>query len=134
MVKRLKEILEELDGDIYWKSCNYINDIDEFEIPSFYSRDMCKNITFEELLLWYLSRLGQWQDKPVCFENECEFNCEKCNHLRNMDNCEIFRLDQKVKQRHFDLFMELINIYTYYKSSDCEKYNSLKNKLRDILD
>ena len=52
MIERLKEILGILDADIYWKDCNFIEDTETEDMPTFYSRDYCRSITFKELLLW----------------------------------------------------------------------------------
>lgn len=64
MKKRIKEICGKLDADIYWKGCNFLENENDDEIPTFYSRDDCRSISFRELLLWYLPRLGSWQDEP----------------------------------------------------------------------
>lgn len=124
MKERLKEIVGYLDCDIYWKQCNFLDeDTLENGKVEFYSRDECKNISFRELLLWYLPRLGDWQDAPDC--SECDKECSKC---------EEGILDRKVKQKHNELFLELIYIYVFYNSNDCTKYNELKNKLSDLVE
>jgi hypothetical protein len=131
MRERLKQILEELDADIYWKCCNFLQDDpdEEFEIE-FYSRDLCHNISFKELLLWYLPRLGDWQDEPDC--DDCDK--VKCSNFRHCENCDELTMDKQVKERHYNLFLELVDIYTYYNSQDCKRYNQLKDALRTILE
>lgn len=133
MMKRLREILGILDADIYWKDCNFIEDENTKLMPTFYSRDLCKSLTFRELLSWYLPRLGFWQDEPVCTESECQYECKKCNQFTDMENCEDYVLDVKVKKRHYELFMELVDIYAYYTSDDCSKYNELKDQLKELI-
>lgn len=134
MIERLKEILGILDADIYWKDCNFIEDTETKDMPTFYSRDYCRSITFKELLIWYLPRLGSWQDEPKCDEYECRYGCKKCNDFLNMDQCEDHVLDMKIKESHYELFMELVDIYAFYKSDDCSRYNRLKNRLKSILE
>lgn len=51
MRDRIKEICNELDCDIFWKNCNYLQEDDDNTIPCFYNRDLGKNISFRELLL-----------------------------------------------------------------------------------
>ena len=48
MKKRIKEICEELDVDIYWKDCNFLENEQDDDIPTFYSRDECHSISFRE--------------------------------------------------------------------------------------
>lgn len=72
MKKRIKEICNELDVDIYWKNCNFLENEEDDSIPTFYNRDECRSISFRELLVWYLPVLGNWQDEPNC--DECEFD------------------------------------------------------------
>lgn len=121
MNKRLKEIIGILDADIYWKQCNFLQeDSDEIQ---FYSRDKCKNISFKELLLWYLPQLGSWQDEPNCNECDKDYKCTIC---------EEGIADQKVKQIHYNLFLELIDIYAFYKSrEDYSKYKYILNLIND---
>ena len=134
MIERLKEILGILDADIYWKDCNFIEDTETEDMPTFYSRDYCRSMTFKELLIWYLPRLGSWQDEPKCDEYECRYGCKKCNDFLDMDQCEDHVLGMKIKERHYELFMELVDIYAFYKSDDCSRYNRLKNRLKSILE
>lgn len=110
MKKRIKEICGKLDADIYWKGCNFLENEDDDEIPTFYSRDDCRSISFRELLLWYLPRLGSWQDEPNC--NDCDG--EVCDDFMHIENCKEMILDEKVKKRHYELFLELVDIYAYY--------------------
>lgn len=101
--ERIKEICGILDGDIYWKDCNFLSDLDDDNgIPTFYNRDLCKTISFRELLLWYLPQLGE---------------------------CDI----EEVKENHYNLFMELIDIYAYYKQREYSKYKDLFDDLKDSL-
>jgi len=106
MEERLKEILDYLDCDIYWKNCNFIQDYSESEEIVFYSRDLCRNITFRELLLWYLPRLGRYQDEPNCDECDNDYKCTECEEGKN---AEI------VQKKHHELFLELIDIYSIHK-------------------
>lgn len=141
-LKRIKEICDYLDADVYGKRCNFIElDLDNIdyvtyekymiELPTFYSRDLSKSITFKELLKWYLPRLGNWIDEPICYKHECEFKCKKCDNFKNMENCEEYVLDKKIKNKHYDMFIELIEIYSSFQNE--EKYNELKNKLEKII-
>lgn len=135
-LKRIKEICENLDADIYGKCCNFIendleNDEDLTELPTFYSRDFCKSITFKELLRWYLPRIGSWIDEPICYEHECEYECKKCDNFKHMEDCEEYVLDKKVKEQHYDMFIELIEIYSSFQNE--EKYNDLKNRLKNLI-
>ena len=118
MKERIKEICDILDADIYWKDCNFLENEDDDEIPTFYSRDECHSISFRELLLWYLPRLGSWQDEPDC--NDC--NHKDCDNFMHMDNCKDMVLDEKIKKRHYELFLELVDIYAYYTQQDHVKY------------
>lgn len=129
MKKRIKEICGELDGDIYWKGCNFLENEDDDEIPTFYSRDDCHSISFRELLLWYLPRLGSWQDEPDC--NDCD--CKDCDDFRHIENCREMVLDEQVKKKHYELFLELVDIYAYYTQQDCVKYRQLKEKCKSVL-
>jgi hypothetical protein len=123
MKDRLKEVVSYLDCDIYWKQCNFLDESNlENGKVEFYSRDECKNISFKELLLWYLPRLGLWQDAPDC--SECNEDCLKCVEAN---------ADRKVKEKHYELFLELIDIYVFYNSKDCTKYNELKSKLQNLI-
>lgn len=129
MKKRIKEICEKLDGDIYWKGCNFLENEDDDEIPTFYSRDDCQSISFRELLLWYLPRLGSWQDEPDC--NDCD--CKDCDDFRHIENCREMVLDEQVKKRHYELFLELVDIYACYTQQDHIKYRQLKEKCKSVL-
>lgn len=129
MKKRIKEICGELDGDIYWKDCNFLENEDDDEIPTFYSRDDCHSISFRDLLLWYLPRLGSWQDEPNC--NDCD--CNDCDNFRHIENCREMVLDEQVKKRHYELFLELVDIYAYYTQQDYVKYRQLKEKCKSVL-
>ena len=124
MKKRIKEICEKLDGDIYEKGCNFLENEDDDEIPTFYSRDDCHSISFRELLLWYLPRLGSWQDEP-------DYN--DCNDFRHIENCRKMVLDEQIKKRHYELFLELVDIYAYYTQQDHIKYRQLKEKCKNVL-
>lgn len=129
MKKRIREICGELDTYIYWKDCNFLENEDDDEIPTFYSRDDCHSISFRELLRWYLPRLGNWQDEPNC--HEC--NHKKCKDFTEMDNCKDFVLDEKIKERHYSLFLELVDIYAYYTQQDHVKYTELKDKCKSLI-
>ena len=130
MKERIKEICDILDADIYWKDCNFLENEDDDEIPTFYSRDECHSISFRELLLWYLPRLGSWQDEPDC--NDC--NHKDCDNFMHMDNCKDMVLDEKIKKRHYELFLELVDIYAYYMQQDHVKYRELKDKCKSVLE
>lgn len=130
MKKRIMEICEELDADIYWKDCNFLENEEDDEVPTFYSRDECHSISFRELLLWYLPRLGEWQDEPCC--DDCDH--KKCKNFTNMDNCKQFVLDGQVKDKHYSLFLELVDVYAYYTQQDHVKYNELKDKCRNLIE
>lgn len=128
--RKIEEICGELDADIYWKNCNFLENEDDDEIPTFYSRDDCCSISFRELLLWYLPRLGEWQDEPNCD------NCDQkdCNNFMHTENCKDMVLDRKIKQKHYALFLELVDIYAYYTQRDHVEYKKLKNKCRDLIE
>ncbi len=130
MKKRIREICGELDADIYWKDCNFLENEEDDEIPTFYNREECHSISFRELLLWYLPRLGQWQDEPNC--NEC--NHKDCDNFIHMEDCESMVMDKNVKQRHYSLYLELIDIYAYYTQQDHLKYMELKNKCKSFIE
>lgn len=130
MKNRIKEICGELDSDIYWKDCNFIENDEDDEIPTFYSRDECRSISFRELLLWYLPRLGSWQDEPDC--RECDH--KDCSNFVHTENCGIMVIDKETKKRHYNLFLELVDIYAYYTQQDHVKYNELKNKCKNLLE
>jgi len=130
MKKRIKDICGELDADIYWKDCNFLENEEDNEMPTFYNRDECHSISFRELLLWYLPKLGQWQDEPNC--NDCDHKA--CDDFMDMDNCKEMVLDEKIKKRHYELFLELVDIYAYYTQQDHVKYNELKNKCKSLIE
>ena len=130
MKERIKEICDILDADIYWKDCNFLENEDDDEIPTFYSRDECHSISFRELLLWYLPRLGSWQDEPDC--NDC--NHKDCDNFIHIENCEDMILDQKIKKKHYELFLELVDIYAYYTQQDHVKYRELKDKCKSLIE
>ena len=130
MKKRIKEICNELDVDIYWKNCNFLENEEDDSIPTFYNRDECRSISFRELLVWYLPVLGNWQDEPNC--DEC--NQESCNSFTDVKNCKELQLDREVKNRHYSLFLELVDIYAYYTQQDCVKYTELKNKFKCLFE
>ena len=123
MKKRIKEICDILDADIYWKDCNFLENEDDDEVPTFYSRDGCHSISFRELLLWYLPRLGSWQDEPCC--DDCDH--KDCDNFMHMDNCKDMVLDKEIKKKHYELFLELVDIYAYYTQQDHVKYRELKD-------
>lgn len=130
MKERIKEICEILDADIYWKGCNFLENEEDDDIPTFYSRDVCNSISFRELLRWYLPRLGSWQDEPNC--QDC--NHKKCKNFTQMGKCKEMVTDEKVKDRHYSLFLELVDIYAYYTQQDHVKYEELKNKCKGLLE
>ena len=130
MKKRIKEICDILDADIYWKDCNFLENEDDDEVPTFYSRDECHSISFRELLLWYLPRLGSWQDEPCC--DDCDH--KDCDNFMHMDNCKDMVLDKEIKKKHYELFLELVDIYAYYTQQDHVKYRELKDKCKSVLE
>ena len=130
MKERIKEICGILDADIYWKDCNFLENEDSDEVPTFYSRDKCHSISFRELLLWYLPRLGNWQDEPDC--SDC--NRKDCDGFKHMENCKEMVLDEKIKKKHYELFLELVDIYAYYTQQDYVKYRELKDKCKSVLE
>lgn len=130
MKERIKEICEILDANIYWKGCNFLENEEDEDIPTFYSRDECRSISFRELLRWYLPRLGSWQDEPNC--NDCDH--KKCKDFTKMDECNEIVADEKVKERHFSLFLDLVDIYAYYTKQGHVKYKELKEKCRSLFE
>lgn len=130
MKERIREICGELDADIYWKDCNFLENEDDDEIPTFYSRDDCHSISFRELLRWYLPRLGSWQDEPNC--DDCDHKA--CSNYMHVENCEDMVTDEKIKERHYSLFLELVDIYAYYTQQDHVKYTELKDKCKSLLE
>ena len=130
MKERIKEICDILDADIYWKDCNFLENEDDDEVPTFYSRDECHSISFRELLLWYLPRLGNWQDEPCC--DDCDH--KDCDNFIHMDNCKDMVLDKEIKKKHYELFLELVDIYAYYTQQDHVKYRELKDKCKSVLE
>lgn len=104
MEDRIKEILGELDADVYWKNCNFPTEVNG-ELM-FYSRDMCKNISFKELLKWYMPLLGEFQDQD-------DDKCIDCN--KSCNECEYSALSSSVLNRHCELFFELIDYYSLYR-------------------
>ncbi len=110
MKEKIIDICDELDADIYWKRCNFLENEEDDEIPTFYSRDECRSISFRELLLWYLPQLGWHQDVPDC--NDCDRKA--CDRFRHTENCQSMATDKQVRERHYQLFMELVDIYAFY--------------------
>lgn len=102
MEERIKEILGELDADIYWKDCNFPTEVNG-ELM-FYSREECRNITFKELLRWYIPRLGDYQD-----------DCSGCDDTKDCRECENLPISAGVMNRHCELFFELIDYYSLYR-------------------
>lgn len=119
MKERLKEIVGFLDSNAYGKNCNFLDEdvLEDDGTVQFYSRDYCHNISFKELLKWYLSRL---------YYND---------YLDGLDE-EKEKWDVKAKfaEEAENLFMELVDIYVFYNSQDYTKYNELRNKLIKILE
>ena len=101
MKEKIKEICNELDTDIYWKGCNFLENEEDDDIPTFYSRDECHSISFRELLRWYLPRLGSWQDEPNC--NDCDHKA--CSNYVHTEKCEDMVTDRIVKEKHYSLFL-----------------------------
>lgn len=100
---RVRVILDLLDPDCYGKNCNYLCEdklIDN--MPSFYSRDYCRNISFKELLEWYIKRLGR-------FENDCYLEEGR------VPTEEEVECHNKMVENQLKLFMELIDIYSVYR-------------------
>lgn len=85
---RIREICGHLDVDCYGKDCNFIQDEDEL---IFYSRDFCHEITFRELLKWYLPNY-HYSDIE---EDDAGWN--KCIEAKT------------------DMMLELIDLYAQYK-------------------
>lgn len=117
MKNRLKEIIGILDGNGYGKDCNFLDE-DKLEdgVIEFYSRDYCHNISFRELIKWYLSRL---------YYNDYLDDLEETQ--------EKWYAETKYAEEQENLLMELVDIYTYYNSQDYKRYNELKDKLREII-
>lgn|ERR1035437_371956 len=88
--KRIKEICGYLDAEVYGKGCNFLNE-DEDEI-SFYSRDYCHDISFEDLIEWYIKRIS-YTDSEIDEDTNTSFDA----------------IDKNV-----NLLMELIKIYSIY--------------------
>lgn len=130
MKKRIKEICGELDADIYWKDCNFLENEEDEDVPTFYSRDESHSISFRELLRWYLPRLGSWQDEPDC--KECLH--QECDNFIHTEKCEKMIIDRETKKRHYTLFLELVDIYAYYTQQDHAKYKELKDKCRSLIE
>ena len=129
MKKRIMEICSELDADIYWKECNFLENKDDDEIPAFHNRDM-GTISFRDLLLSYLPRLGEWENEPDC--DRC--NGKACNNFVHIGKCEDMVADRKIKNKHYELFLELVDIYAYYTQQDHARYRELKQKCKNILE
>lgn len=92
----------ELDCDCYGKSCNYLEfnkSIDN--MPSFYSRDYCYNISFKKLLKWYIKHLG-------IFEHDYLYEDRKPTEKETLIHTEMV-------EKQLDVFMELIDIYSVYR-------------------
>ena len=87
--ERIREICNYLDVDCYGKNCNFLQEDDDNGLL-FYSRDLCHNITFRELLEWYIPRLGNF-------------------------DLDIHEDIASAKENQLETFMELIEIYSYYK-------------------
>ena len=130
--KKNKRNCGKLDADIYWKDCNFLeNDeylLDTTDMVYSYSRDKCHSMSFRELLLWYLPRLGSWQDEPCC--DDCVH--KDCDNFMHMDNCKDMVLDKEIKKKHYELFLELVDIYAYYTQQDHVKYRELKDKCKSM--
>lgn len=93
---RIDEICGYLDCDIWGKRCNFIQYRGGGDCLLFYNRDFCKEITFKELIKWYLPRYSSLDDEEE-------------------DDYEIFykRLNEKT-----DMLMELIDFYFLYRTVD----------------
>ena len=52
----------------------------------------------------------------------------------HMENCKDMVLDGKIKQRHYALFLESVDIYAYYTQRDHVKYRELKDKCKSVLE
>lgn len=89
-INRINEICNNLDVDTYGKGCNFINADDG--IITFYSRDYCRNISFNELIRWYLGRIDLIDEEDL----ESDVIPSYLNH-------------------RYDLFMELIDFYSNYR-------------------
>ena len=101
--ERISEIINELDGSCYGKGCNYLVDgqVGKDNMPCFYSRDYCYNISFEDLIKWYIPRLGNF-DEDYWDEERAPTKEELEQH-------------NKWAEEQLNLFMELINIYSVYR-------------------
>lgn len=84
---RIKEICTKLDAKAYGKECNFLTDDMEF-----YSRDYCRNISFRELIKWYLSNID-------LIDEDYETNEEVQNEINNRQ----------------ELLLKLIDIYSVHK-------------------
>lgn len=58
---------------------------------------------------------------------------EVCDDFMHIENCKEMILDEKVKKRHYELFLELVDIYAYYTQQDHVKYRQLKEKCKSVL-
>ena len=52
----------------------------------------------------------------------------------NMDNCKDMVLDKEIKKKHYELFLELVDIYAYYTQQDHVKYRELKDKCKSLIE
>ena len=52
----------------------------------------------------------------------------------HMDNCKDMVLDKEIKKKHYELFLELVDIYAYYTQQDHIKYRELKDKCKSVLE
>lgn len=91
-INKIKELCGRLDADIYGKNCNFIADDADAEIE-FYSRDYCRNITFKELIKWYIERI----------------NCNQYDENYQDDYLQDF-------ERNIEILIELIEAYSIEKT------------------
>lgn len=90
-IERVKYVCGNLDIDLYGKGCNYPAYEDGKLI--FYSRDYCYNISFGDLIKWYLGYINLIDEDDYASREEINLCLE----------------------RRYDLLIELIEIYTFYK-------------------
>ena len=92
--KHIDEICSELDVDCYGKQCNFTEETEQG--LQFYSRDYCYNISFRDLIEWYIPKLGYFDGLD---END-------------------YKAQQECCEKQLKLFMELIDIYAVYRVID----------------
>jgi len=97
---RIREICEYLDVEIYGKDCNFIDE----DSVTFYSRDYCHSISFEELIKWYIKRID-----IIDVDEDCDANIV------------VDKVDKNI-----EYLMELIKIYSIYNVINQLKYKFIE--------